>query len=258
MINPICIAMLAMTMSGMAQPLEWKQKFSTPNLLHGTIVLPEEQLTIRSAEKVSKVVLADSRDKAFVDVELFAAEHFPPFHYLMASHVGYDWWFNWSKRVPDAPTARIVVINGATALEYRAKRGTVTRQILNGRRDPLTLSAPVGTFTLLHFTFKPIPLAASKGLEPESLEVFAETTRRLNESNGIAFLTELHKAIPVADITLYLRNDTWFLDVPGYPLRYPFREKQSPPTRESFMSSTTLTCGTAIDHKYSCSASTGQ
>ena len=112
-----------------------------------------------------------------------------------------------------------------------------------GAIEGVTLKSLPSAFRLLHFSFAPVPLAESKGLNPDSIEIFATTDQALDSTSGEALLSRLHELIPLREITVYVRRDTWFVDIPGYPLAYPFQVEQAPPTREAFLQSSTLVCG---------------
>ncbi|PYT25163.1 MAG: hypothetical protein DMG58_24810 [Acidobacteria bacterium] len=145
---------------------------------------------------------------------------------------------------PEGPTilGQITALGRNAIVEHRNDHGSVTRKVLAGS-DPLGVTTPNRAFRLLHFSFAPVPLAESKGLNPDSIEIFATTDQALDSTSGEALLSRLHELIPLREITVYVRRDTWFVDIPGYPLAYPFQVEQAPPTREAFLQSSTLVCG---------------
>jgi len=235
-----------------ALPYHWHSRFNDSRYMWGDIVLPRDQITYAVAEKIGREVLKEAAGHAFVDVGIFPEDDYPPFHYLLLSHSGYSWWRHGFETWRPSPFARICALASGAVLELRDVQGNVTRTSLAGS-DPLEIVTDLGTFRLLHFTFRRIPLAEAKGLDHDSVEVFARSDRPLEPKAGLALLTRLHQLIPFRDIELYVRTDTWFLDVSGYPLVYPFQTEQAPPRQEEFLRSLTLSCGGRAG-RYSCSA----
>jgi len=91
------------------------------------------------------------------------------------------------------------------------------------RFRPAWCDTPNRAFRLLHFSFAPLPLAESKGLNPDSIEIFATTDQALDSTSGEALLSRLHELIPLREITVYVRRHTWFVDIPGFPLHIRFK-----------------------------------
>jgi hypothetical protein len=235
---------LCILCSSGAEPLKWESKFTANEYVRGTLVVPSQHLTPMFAEQLAQSAFKEIGDRRFADVEMFCEEDYPPFHYFLLSHVGYGWWKHWFDRVPRFPVARLIALNGNAVFEY-GDRGGVTRRILAGS-DPLLVAAGKGTFHLLHFTFKRIPLGLSKVLDAESLDVFVEVEQPLDPIAGQALFEVLSQLIPLKEIMLYIRNDKWFLDISGYPLIYPFAPEETPPAKEVFQQSHTLLCGRSV------------
>ena len=61
------------------------------------------------------------------------------------------------------------------------------------RFRPAWCDTPNRAFRLLHFSFAPLPLAESKGLNPDSIEIFATTDQALDSTSGEALLSRLHE-----------------------------------------------------------------
>jgi hypothetical protein len=72
----------------------------------------------------------------------------------------------------------------------------------------------------------------TRWLVRDRLDVFAKADQPLDPVSGKQLLSLVQRAIPRCDITLYIRDDTWFLDAPGYPVEYPFQAKQTSPTKD--------------------------
>lgn len=238
------------------ESLDWKVKSGDSHYLRGAVTLGGDWLTFKAIEKIALVLRGENAEKAFVHVEMFPADHYPPFSYMWFSHVGYDWWQYWSHVILPYPSARVIALNDNAIVEYRGQDGTVERKILRGS-DPLRVKTRVGTFQLLHLTYRAMPLPMQAGKETESVEVFAQTDQPLESAVGIALVTRLAELIPLKEITVYVRNDAWFLDLSGYPLIHPFHQNTTPPTKEQFQQSITLTCGRSVEHSYTCSTAHG-
>jgi hypothetical protein len=260
-VTKIIILSLAVWASTSAQTpphaLRWRARIAEPSYLRGVIVLPASQLSADLVEEIGRMVIEEGRGRDFVHVEIYSEEGYPPPHYLMLSHAGYDWWrLNFQRAIP-YPTGRITALGRNAIAEFRDTHGTVTRNVLAGS-DPLNVETAGAEFRLLHFTFRTIPLAREKGLARDSLDIFAETSHSLDPAAGKALLGQMHRAIPLREITLLIRNDTWFLDESGYPVEYPFQAKQDPPTKDAFVKSVTLACGGLATESYNCHAFHGQ
>jgi len=236
----------------------WRAKIAEAGYLRGVVVLPASRLSAGLVEDIGRTALEEGRACDLVHVEIYSEEDYPPSHYLMLSHAGYDWWWMNFQRATPYPVGRIVALGRNAVAEFRDGHGTVTRNVLAGS-DPLDVETPNGQFSLLHFTFRSIPLAREKGWPvPESLDVFAKTDRPLDPASGKALVGVLHGLLPFREITLLVRNDTWFLDVSGYPLEYPFQAKHAPPTKDEFVESPTLLCGGLTTESYNCHTVRGQ
>jgi hypothetical protein len=157
--------------------LKWESKLTAPGYVRGTLVVPSQDLTPMFAEQLARAAFKEIGDRRFAVVEIFCEEDYPPFHYLLVSHVGYGWWGHWVARIPRFPMARLIALSGNVVFEY-GDRGSVSRRILAGS-DPLLVAAGNRAFHLLHFTFKAIPLGPAKGLDADELDIFAETDVRL-------------------------------------------------------------------------------
>src|SRR5579872_4862543 len=71
--------------------IRWQTKFTHSRYMRGVIVLPPDQLSTNVAEQIGRVALKENPECTFVHVEIFPENNYPPFHYLLLSHVGYDW-----------------------------------------------------------------------------------------------------------------------------------------------------------------------
>jgi hypothetical protein len=240
------------------QQVPWRAKIAEPGYMRGVVVLPASQLSADLAEEIGRMALEEGAERDLVHVDIYSEEDFPPFHYLMLSHIGYDWWWmNFQKAIP-YPIGRTTKLGHKAVVEFRDRRGIVTRKVLSGA-DPLDVATAGGDFRLLHFNFRPIPLAREKGwLVRDRLDVFAKTDHALEPASGKILLELLHRLIPSCEIMLYIRNDTWFLDTSGFVLEYPFQAKQAPPTKEDFVSTWTLVCGGLTAESYDCHSRHGQ
>jgi hypothetical protein len=145
----------------LAQPREWKGKFANSSYMHGAMVLPEDQFSAKTTEDAAETVLREVAAKPFATVDIYPAEQFPPVHYMLFSHIGYEWWQRLFPEYPRFSAARVVVIKGNTVFEYSDLKNGVTRKVLQGT-DPLVLTTPRGSLTLLSFTFRQTALASPR------------------------------------------------------------------------------------------------
>jgi hypothetical protein len=129
--------------------------------MHGAMVLPEDQFSAKTTEDAAETVLREVAAKPFATVDIYPAEQFPPVHYMLFSHIGYEWWQRLFPEYPRFSAARVVVIKGNTVFEYSDLKNGVTRKVLQGT-DPLVLTTPRGSLTLLSFTFRQTALASPR------------------------------------------------------------------------------------------------
>jgi len=233
----------------------WKSKFSATNYVRGTLVVPSKDLTAGAAERIARQAFEENSNKQLVHVEIFCEEDYPPFHSFLLSHVGYDWWKHGFENVPRFPMARLVAIEGNAVFEY-GDGEHIQRKVLAGS-DPLLVTVGASTFRVLYFAFVPITVRRPQELDADRLKIFAETDQALDPIAGKDLFAALNRLIPLTDISLFIRNDTWFLDIAGYPLIYPFRHEETPPTKEIFQKSHTLLCGGPTKDSYHCIELTG-
>jgi len=104
--------------------------------LRGVVVLPASRLSAGLVEDIGRTALEEGRACAFVHVEIYSEEDYPPSHYLMLSHGGYDWWWMNFQRATPYPVGRIVALGRNAIAEFGDGHGTVTRNVLAGS-DPL-------------------------------------------------------------------------------------------------------------------------
>lgn len=234
-----------------AHGLDWKVRSGNDHYLRGAVTVPAQTFTHEAAKEVALKILEESRGVSFLHAEIFADEDFPPYHYMRIFHVGYEWWQRCFSERSRFQVGRLVGLNGNIVLNYRSESGNTSSTVLSGS-DPLMIGTPKGTFKLLHFGFWPASPLSVKGHESDELEVFAQTDVQLGPDVAKEIYRKLKSMLPLKEIMLYVRNDSWFLDVPGYPLEYSFGESERPPTRAVFAESTTLDCGTTLTGEENC------
>lgn len=237
--------------------LPWRSVVSEPDYLRGVITVPADRLSPALMDDIGRAALVQAHGRQLVYAELYPEDAFPPPHYLMLSHSGYEWWRLNYERTKRHPAGRMISLRGNAIAEFTNGSGEVTRHILAGS-DPLNVSVAEGNFTLLQFTFRPVPLARENGLAAETVDIYATTEVPLCTSGGIALLKALHSLVPIDGITLFIRNDTWFLDHSDYPVEHPFQPRRPPPTKDEFLRSLTLECGGMSQERYNCSFASGR
>jgi hypothetical protein len=142
--------------------------------------------------------------------------------------------------LPEAPLARVVAFNGAAILWTREGRTIVTEHLV-GEADAIALREGAVTLELLHFNVlqNRAPVAPN---DQYGLAVFLKAVPALSISACTAVAKRLRELTSVGWVSLYAREDIWFLDNDEYPDVLPFAKHIDVPTKGQFERAPHVTC----------------
>jgi hypothetical protein len=175
-----------------------------------------------------------------------------------ATHLAYQGWYPSyvEQRRSSGPVAELITLGRKATLRIYWPPGKTSESVL-GTGDALSFRTDNATFELLDFYVRRLA-SPVEGVAPDaqlfdlyfrgkvsdrsSLDAAAALTERLLLELGVR-----------AGVTAYIRDDTWFIDEPTFPVFYRFSGDQPVPSREEYYGRRQITC--VIDHhlKVSCS-----
>lgn len=163
------------------------------------------------------------------------------------SHVTYDHWRGLYGSLAQSSNeiAEMVSIGGNAVLRIHDGVGTIHTRVLAGK-DPLQIDTERDRFEVLYFAF------STPGLHIlQRVDVYIRTDSRLTAESGIELLRRMQPLFPDFEVSIFVRNDPWFIYEPTYPVLNPFLKNERPPTIEEYGNGQTLKCG-QTSHSPSC------
>ena len=155
------------------------------------------------------------------------------------SHVTYDHWRGLYGSSAQSPNeiAEIISIGRDAVLRMRDGASKIRRRVLAGR-DALQMEIQGDHFEILYFAFStPGPYILQRA------DVYIRTDAPLKTETGLELLRSMQPVFPELEVSIFIRNDPWFIYEPTYPFVNPFIENQSPPSAEEYDKGRTLKCG---------------
>lgn len=203
------------------------------------VLVARQHFTVANIEKIAWRFLRETGDLKCIRLQVYtdAADANP---LPKPAHQDYEGWLTWFTRHSEKAwnLAELVAISGSAVLRIRNSTG-VRRLTLRGT-DPLVLTFGADRVEILHFGFEPI--AVPGYVTDRGITVYARTKWHLTPHLGENVIRELRKRLPQADISLYLRNDHWFVEEPYFPTYYPFELGITPLAKQDYLSSPVLRC----------------
>jgi hypothetical protein len=136
------------------------------------------------------------------------------------------------------PVAEMIAIGRSAILRLRDQHGVVSETVLSGK-NPLVFESRGSRFEVLHFAF------GRPGLHSlERADVYARTDHPLDPEAGLGLLHTFQAMFPDMAVSVFVRNDAWFIYEQSFPFFYPFGEGMEPSSDEAFIGTHTLRCGT--------------
>jgi hypothetical protein len=169
----------------------------------------------------------------------------------LSDHISYDTWRRSYDHLKDLrPVARMISISDSSILLFRGADGAVTRRVLSGK-NPLDVTVDGGKEVHL---LDLAPTLRNYQSSEYRINVFAWTPEALTEDLGLRVIADLKPKLPFPEISLFVRNDPWFIDDTVFPAFPPFVPEFAPPAKAQYIVSPTLVCGTpVVVERYGCS-----
>lgn len=150
----------------------------------------------------------------------------------------YEYWRGFYDSQSQLPNeiAEMVAIGKNAVLRMRDASGRVTRRVLAGR-DPLLIGLQGTRFEIVHLAFSP-----ARPYIFQRASVYVRTAEPLETAPGLELLGILRPVFPDLEVSVYIRNDAWFIHEAGYPFFNPLVEDEIPPSPDEYRTPT-LRCG---------------
>jgi hypothetical protein len=149
----------------------------------------------------------------------------------------YEYWRNIYDQTPRSnEIAEMIAIGSNSVLRMRHATGQVERRVLTGT-DPLQIGMHGSHFEILYLTF-----TTARAYVLQAVSVYVTTTATLGTPVGLELLKILTPLFPDLEVSVNIRNDSWFINEPGYPFLNPFIEEKNPPSSRE-RKTPTLSCG---------------
>lgn len=160
-----------------------------------------------------------------------------------ATHTSYQSWYPEfvDQRASVGPAAELITVAGRATLRIQDGSRRVSTIVL-GSGDALRFVADGQIFNLLDFsgrTLAPVEKVAPKG---EIFEFYFCSGSRFTKDSVITLTTNIMRELRLTGVTVEVRNDTWFIEDPTFPIYYRFSPSGAPPTVEAYRSGRQVTC----------------
>jgi hypothetical protein len=224
----LLVAFLPLVMCS-AQEVTWTSTGSRYAV--GRLSLEASQFNEEGLAAIAGRIRAENAGKSFLHVTFRCRGYRNSALDVMISEESFGLWKSLydERQGRSAPVARLVVLRDSAVLDARLQDGRVWRKPISGS-DPLGLQSEKGECRIVFFD-----IAGARAT------VFVKCPVKPELDVGKSILSKLQERFPFFVIHVYLRNDAWFLTVPGYPIVPPF-EESAPPTREEYQLSRTMLC----------------
>jgi len=142
--------------------------------------------------------------------------------------------------------AEVIAFGDGAVLRFADGPADIKEVVLRGS-NPLMLRLNGVDLEIVHFQFPPLTVSPLKDTAGElrRLTVFARASTARQDAKreaGLQLLKLLDHEIGTEEIIVNIRDDVWFVNVPGYPAFQPFVMDHEPPTAEEFQSRPQMVC----------------
>lgn len=189
------------------------------------------------AEQLARAELAKKPRVNFTQLYVYGQKGGAPLPKF--PHITYEHWRTLYDSQVSAPNelAEMISIGSDAVLRVRDGGGNVSRRVLAGK-DPLQIEVQGYRFEIVYLAFSaPAPSVLQR------VDIYIRTPAPLGSGAGMDLLRVLRPIFPDLDVTVYVRNDAWFIYEPSYPFLNPLIENSSPPGPEQYNKTQTLRCG---------------
>lgn len=188
-------------------------------------------------ERLALRELAGGPRSRFVKIDIYGQGGTP---LPIPPHVSYESWRQMHDLARQTPNevAEVISIEGNAVLRMRDATGSLTRRVLVGR-DPLQREVLGQHVEVVYIVFS----NGFRGDMARSVGVYALMPGPLTEQVGLELLGQLDRLFTGLQVSVVIRNDSWFIYSAGYPFLNPFVNDGVPPSDVEYDQTKTLVCG---------------
>jgi hypothetical protein len=211
--------------------------FDSPGVRRKFVSVSTDTFNLEHVVRLARNELLKKPRPGFIQLAIYADRGGAPLP--QPDHVSYESWqrtHDLALRTPNA-MAEIISVGRNTVLRMRDKSGAIRRKVIAGA-DPLIVELGQEHLEIVYFSF-----SDARPFVSQRVNIFVQTAQPLNSNVGAALLRKLEPVFPSQEVSVAIRNDTWFIYEPGYPFLNPFVKKQDPPTEEAYEKTRSLICG---------------
>ena len=187
-------------------------------------------------EQVCRSELSKSPRSGFMQILLLGDRGGSPLP--KSGHFDFKMWRRMHDEAVNMPNefAEMISINGEAVLRMRDGSGKVTKKVLT-EHDPLKVVIAGDMFEIIYLGFSaPAPFTLQR------VDAYVRTSASLKPESGLDLLRKLDQVFPGYEVSVFVRDDPWFIYQPSYPFFNPFVEEPTPPTDPDHLAPT-LQCG---------------
>jgi hypothetical protein len=205
------------------------------------LVVPPAELNLRRAVELSRRFLADNQGRYRLQLLYIGGDAGEAVRYSAGKsplHIDYEYWRILFHRYgrSSTPLAEMLAMPGGATLRWHDPRsGQVDRVLLAGR-DPLRLRLGAVEFEILHVA--PVPLPEHEqvpGGEACRVHIHLRTQQRFKKSDVRRAMLFLRNRLRLTEITVQVRNETWFLVDYLFPVVYRFDRSFRAPSEKEWL-----------------------
>ena len=217
---------------------------ASANMSFRAILVDRESFTKQEMERFAKEFIGRESNRTLAKLVVFT-ERDDAVTTLFGKgmpNVGYRSWEThfrtYARRVP--AMGDVIVVRGSGVLRYRDASGRVER-IVFSPPDPLKIRLDGTVFEIVDVAFPSFPPLSQDVRNPE-VEFCIKTSASLEKEQGLHLTKMLSDKLVLETLTVYARNDLWFIDATSFPFYFRFTADLTPPTIQDYYASEELLC----------------
>ena len=209
---------------------------SGPGVKIKSIAISPGSFTETHLEQVCRSELSKSPGSGFMQLLLFGERAGSPLP--KPDHMNFQMWRRIHDDAASLPNelAEMISINGEAILRTRDASGRLTRKVLT-QHDPFKIAIEGDAFEIVYLS-----VSTSAPFTLQRVDAYMRTTASLKPESGLDLLRELDQVFPGYEVSVFVKNDLWFINQPSYPFFNPFVEEPTPPAAGDRLTPT-LQCG---------------
>lgn len=199
-----------------------------------------KEFSIDLVRNLAKSGIARFGSKKFWHIQVLVPSSAPCALDVKGYHIPYLLWSRMHDlcRASDVLIADVIGLGGVV-IRYRGRdRVPITERI--GGPDPLSVMAEGEVISMLHFAY--FRHRTNREIRPIGVFGTISSIDQLDGKSDRVF-TAIRSLFPsFTRMSLYLREDPWFIDEPAFPFLFPFAGSVPPPAHAEYSRSRTFYC----------------